>query len=96
MGLFDDRVIFSLRTTRRNQNASLMARRVVRGLGQAGGHGAIAGGQIAVKGLIGEKQERIQQNLRNRFLRFVGRANAKGEKLIPPHESSAPHREPLS
>ena len=93
MGLFDERVIFSLRTTRRNQNAGLTARRLVRGLGQAGGHDAIAGGQVSIKGLTGENQERVRRNLRNRFLRIVGRANAKGEKLVPPHGGRSPNWE---
>lgn len=82
MGAFDSRVIFSLRTKRQNQNAGLMARRIVKGLGTAGGHGMIAGGQIIARGLEGEKQERICKNLKNRFLKIVGRENTKEERLI--------------
>lgn len=83
MGTFDSRVIFSLRTKRRNQNAGLMARRLVKGLGTAGGHGMIAGGQIFTKGLAVEKQEKIYKNLRNRFLKILGKENARQERLIP-------------
>lgn len=83
MGAFNSRVIFSLRTKRRNQNAGLTARRIVRGLGTAGGHGMVAGGQIVTKGLAAEVHERICRNLRNRFLKIVGRESAREEKLLP-------------
>jgi len=83
LGAFNSRVIFSLRTKRPHQNASLTARRVVRGIGTAGGHGMIAGGQVVAKGLTGETQEKITNSLRDRFLKIVGRENAKGERLIP-------------
>ncbi len=79
---FDGRVIFSIRTKRHHQNAGLTARRLVKGLGTAGGHGMIAGGQITARGLTTEKQERICENLRSRFLRILGRERVKGEKLI--------------
>jgi nanoRNase/pAp phosphatase (c-di-AMP/oligoRNAs hydrolase) len=83
MGAFNSRVIFSLRTKRRHQNAGLLARRIVRGLGTAGGHGMIAGGQIVPKGSGAETQERICKNLRSRFLKIVGRDSVKEERLIP-------------
>ena len=83
MASFDSQVIFSLRTKRRNQNAGLTARRVVKGLGTAGGHGMIAGGQIVTKGMGAEEQEKICESLRERFLRLLGRENVKMEKLIP-------------
>ena len=83
MGGIDSRVIFSLRTKRHNQNAGLMAQRVVKGLGTAGGHGMIGGGQIVTKELTPEKQARICVNLKNRLLRILGRENAKEERLIP-------------
>jgi len=55
---------------------------MVKGLGAAGGHGMIAGGHIDTKGLAGEKQEKICQTLKNRFLKIVGRENTKEERLI--------------
>ncbi|MBW2059578.1 MAG: bifunctional oligoribonuclease/PAP phosphatase NrnA [Deltaproteobacteria bacterium] len=82
IGAFDNRVIFSIRTKRHRQNAGLMARRIVKGLGTAGGHGMIAGGQVIIKGLGPEKQEKICKNLKNRFLKILGREGAKEEKLI--------------
>ena len=83
MGSYDGRVIFSLRTKRRNQNAGLMARRMVRGLGTAGGHGMVAGGQITTKGMTTPEEEKVCKNLKGRFLRIIGKEKAKKEKLIP-------------
>lgn len=83
MSRYDGRVIFSLRTKRRHQNAGLMARRMVRGLGTAGGHGMVAGGQITTKGMTAPEEEKVCQNLKGRFLRIIGKENAKKEKLIP-------------
>lgn len=82
MGVFENRVVFSLRTKRQKQNAGSMARRMVTGLGSAGGHGMIAGGQILIKGLTEEKQEKISETLRGRFLRIVGRETSRPEMLI--------------
>ena len=83
MGAFDGRLLFSLRTKRRNQNAGLLARRMTRGLGTAGGHGMVAGGQVTTKGMTGAEEERVCTSLRSRFLRIIGREKAKGERLIP-------------
>jgi nanoRNase/pAp phosphatase (c-di-AMP/oligoRNAs hydrolase) len=82
-GTHDDRLIFSLRTKRANQNAGQMARRMVKGLGTAGGHGRTAGGQISLKGLTLDKAEKLRVSLQKRFLKIVGQENAKEERLLP-------------
>ena len=83
MGADDFRFIFSLRTRRPNQNAALVARRLINGLGLVGGHGMVAGGQIAKRGFPSEKQKRIAETLQNRFLKIVGRETANEERLLP-------------
>jgi len=83
MGADDFRFIFSLRTRRPNQNAALVARRLINGLGLAGGHGMVAGGQIVKRGFPSEKQKRIAETLQKRFLKIVGRETANEERLLP-------------
>jgi len=83
VGTFDNRVIFSLRTKRRNQNAGLLARRMVKGLGTAGGHGMVGGGQIPTRGLMGPMLQKIREDLRDRFLRIMGKETTREERLIP-------------
>ena len=46
IGHYCDGVVFSLRTTRLDLNAGEISRRLVQGLGAAGGHGMMAGGKI--------------------------------------------------
>jgi len=82
MGADDSGFIFSLRTRRSNQNAALVARRLINGLGPAGGHGMVAGGQISTKEFTSEKKESVLEALQKRFLRIVGRETAKVERLL--------------
>jgi nanoRNase/pAp phosphatase (c-di-AMP/oligoRNAs hydrolase) len=46
MGLYNGSLLLSLRTAEEDAHAGQIIRRVVAGLGRAGGHGAMAGGQI--------------------------------------------------
>jgi len=83
VGTSDSRLIFSLRTKRPNQNAGQMARRMVRGMGTAGGHGRTGGGQLPIQGIPAEKAMKMRQSIQRRFLKFVGQENAKEEKFLP-------------
>jgi nanoRNase/pAp phosphatase (c-di-AMP/oligoRNAs hydrolase) len=80
-GRDDSQVIFSIRTKRMKQNAGRVAQQLVNGLGSAGGHGMVAGGQILMKGHTPKKEEKLGQTLEKRFLKIVGQEKA-GNKLI--------------
>jgi len=82
-GINDSVLIFSLRTKRSNQNAGQLARRVVKGLGTAGGHGRTAGGQIPVQKVPSEKAEKMRETIQKRFLKLVGQENARQERFLP-------------
>jgi nanoRNase/pAp phosphatase (c-di-AMP/oligoRNAs hydrolase) len=83
IGTSDSRLIFSLRTKRANQNAGQMARRMVKGLGTAGGHGLTGGGQISIQEISPEKADKMRQSIQKRFLKYAGQENTNGEKLLP-------------
>jgi nanoRNase/pAp phosphatase (c-di-AMP/oligoRNAs hydrolase) len=83
MGMNDSRLIFSLRTKRSNHNTGQMARRMVKGLGTAGGHNRTGGGQIPIQGIPPEKAEKMRQSILKRFLKYVRQENAMEEKLLP-------------
>lgn len=83
MGTNDSLLIFSLRTKSSNQNAGHMARRMVKGLGTAGGHRQTGGGQIPVERLPSEKAEKLREAIQKRFLKLVGEENARQERLLP-------------
>jgi nanoRNase/pAp phosphatase (c-di-AMP/oligoRNAs hydrolase) len=80
-GRDDSQLIFSLRTKRVKQNAGWVAQQLVNGLGSAGGHGMVAGGQIFTKGFTPEKEKKLGHILEERFLKVVGQEKAS-EKLI--------------
>ena len=83
MGTSDARLIFSVRTKRSDQNAGRMARRMVKGLGSAGGHGRTGGGQIPIEEFSPEKAGKMRRSLEKRFLKFAGQENAAEERLLP-------------
>jgi nanoRNase/pAp phosphatase (c-di-AMP/oligoRNAs hydrolase) len=83
IGTSDSSLIFSLRTKRANQNVGQMARRMVKGLGTAGGHGRTGGGQIPIQDISPEKADKMRQSIQKRFLKYAGQENAQGERLLP-------------
>jgi nanoRNase/pAp phosphatase (c-di-AMP/oligoRNAs hydrolase) len=82
MGNDNSQLIFSLRTKHWNQNAGRMAQRLVKGLGTAGGHGMVAGGQIPTYGFPLKKEQTVCETLEGRLLRNLGLEEVKGEKLL--------------
>ena len=68
IGHYCDGVVFSLRTTSHDLNAGEISRRLVQGLGAAGGHGMMAGGKIESVPPDGEAIARIVNILTERFL----------------------------
>lgn len=79
MGVFEDRVVISVRTNDLEGNAGLIVQEVVTGLGTGGGHGMMAGGRVP---LDSQSPRDVVRELRRRFLRQLGRDESKGEKLI--------------
>ncbi|MGD8328155.1 MAG: DHH family phosphoesterase [Acidobacteriota bacterium] len=79
MGKYNDGLVLSLRTAEEDAHAGSVIRKVVAGLGRAGGHGTMAGGRVPLDG--GEYGE-IAEQVRGRLLEVLG-ANAKpGEPLV--------------
>jgi len=79
MGLFEDTVVLSVRTTDLDGDAGLLVQEVVSGLGTGGGHGLMAGGRVP---LDGESPTGMIRRLRRRFLRRLGRDGEEREKLV--------------
>ncbi len=82
VGTSDSSLIFSLRTKRANLNAGQMARRMVKGLGTAGGHNRTGGGQIRIHDISPEKAEKMRQSIQKRFLKYAGQENVQEERLL--------------
>jgi nanoRNase/pAp phosphatase (c-di-AMP/oligoRNAs hydrolase) len=82
VGTTDSSLIFSLRTKRANLNAGQMARRMVKGLGTAGGHNRTGGGQIRIQDISPEKADKMRQSIQKRFLKYAGQENVQEERLL--------------
>ncbi len=70
-GAYEDRLVLSLRTSRRDARAGEMLRRVVGERTQAGGHGMMAGGYLALD--KDDDPPALSAELTGRFLEALGR-----------------------
>lgn len=72
MGVYEETLILSLRTMRAAGGAGQMIQKLVRGLGQAGGHGLMAGGKVT--GVPPDRSARhsLVNGIRDRFLNELG------------------------
>ncbi|MBN1794542.1 MAG: bifunctional oligoribonuclease/PAP phosphatase NrnA [Candidatus Omnitrophica bacterium] len=82
-GLYQDRIIFSIRTLNRKAHAGVLAARMVKHIGKAGGHGMIAGGWIR---LLQNDVRASEEELLKRFLHAYG---VHGDVSFTPLSSAA-------
>ena len=64
-------------------SAADLMRRLVRGLGEGGGHRSKAGGGIKLKEGTQAEIDRLREMIRRRYLRNLGIKGARAQKLIP-------------
>jgi nanoRNase/pAp phosphatase (c-di-AMP/oligoRNAs hydrolase) len=85
-GRYRDRLILSLRSTKRDANAGDVIRNLVQSDFLAGGHGMIGGGYVP----IGDSdQESLEQFYTTRFLELLGNKNADWKPFIE-HDAAGP------
>ncbi len=84
MGCFHGDEVLSFRTLSHHINAGEVMRVVVDGLGTAGGHGMIAGGQIPQVETARDPQIELEEFLTRRLLQHLGRPVSEGTPLMPP------------
>jgi len=82
MGLYSSEVILSLRTIRHDLNAGEVIKKIVFGLGKAGGHGMMAGGKIDNVGPSRKPLRSLVVLLRTRFLAELGAEKVRPRKLV--------------
>jgi nanoRNase/pAp phosphatase (c-di-AMP/oligoRNAs hydrolase) len=83
----DNKLVLSLRTSSSRLSAAEMMRRLVRKLGEGGGHRTKAGGVIALASATPGEIERIRSVLRRRYLRALKIKVSRGQRLVPRAES---------
>lgn len=82
MGCCAEQEVLSLRTDRADIFAGKVIREVVDGLGTAGGHGMMAGGQI--RPMLGDHKEQseLEKTLVSRLLNVLGYKPVRGRRLL--------------
>lgn len=83
MGLYNREMILSLRTTRHELNAGEIIRRLVAGMGTAGGHGMMAGGKIERIPADARGMREVRKKLTDRLLAELGLGETPAAKLVP-------------
>ncbi len=79
---YDQKLVLSLRTSSPKSAADVM-RRLLRHIGDGGGHRTKAGGGIPLETGSDAEIERIRTQLRRRFLRSLGIKSSRGSRLVP-------------
>ena len=77
----EGRLVFSLRTQSNEHSAGEMARKIIKGIGDAGGHLTKAGGAIPLEGKTPADIANFRKTLRRRLLRNLGVPAGRGVKL---------------
>ncbi|MFO7830771.1 MAG: DHH family phosphoesterase [Desulfuromonadaceae bacterium] len=82
LGCIGNEEVLSLRTDREDIFAGRLVRRLLDGLGTAGGHGMVAGGQIKGISHTREAQAELEQKLISRLLDIFEYENIEGQALL--------------
>lgn len=85
-GVYQDKLILSVRTALPEAGAGEMLRQVVGKLGKAGGHDRRAGGTIYLQSTAPSAVEQIQSELRRRLLKALHIDECRGQRLVSRRE----------
>lgn len=81
-GVYQDKLVLSMRTALVNGRAGELLKQVVGKLGQAGGHHRRAGGMIELPSTAPSAIEEIQSELRRRMLKALRIEEQRGQRLV--------------
>lgn len=81
--VYEDRLVVSLRTSNARMSAADMIRRLVRDVGDGGGHHTKAGGFVRLESTSPAEIERKRALLRRRYLRALHIKVTGGKRLVP-------------
>lgn len=96
-GAIGNVLLISLRTyAAEKMSAAELMRKLVRGIGEGGGHRTKAGGVIRLKEGTAAEIDRFRTMLRQRYLRHLGIKGARVQRLIPRADGSVPVARPAN
>jgi nanoRNase/pAp phosphatase (c-di-AMP/oligoRNAs hydrolase) len=83
----ENKLVLSVRTSSPGKlSAAAMMRRLVRKIGEGGGHRSKAGGVIRLQSATSGEVERIRSVLRRRYLRALKIKASRGQRLVPKND----------
>ncbi|QVL32260.1 DHH family phosphoesterase [Telmatocola sphagniphila] len=82
-GVWENKLILSVRTSLHGAQAGEMLQRVVGRMGKAGGHDRRAGGCIRLRNDSENALDEVQARLRKRFLKELDIDEQRGQRLVP-------------
>ncbi len=85
-GIFEDKLVLSLRSSLPEAKAGELLRQTVGKLGRAGGHDRRAGGCIILPSTSCNAIEEIQSEVRRRLLKTLKIEECRGQRLVPLRE----------
>jgi nanoRNase/pAp phosphatase (c-di-AMP/oligoRNAs hydrolase) len=85
-GVFQDKLVLSVRTSLPHAGAGEMLRHVVGKLGKAGGHDRRAGGTVYLPSTAASAIEQMQGELRRRLLKALRIDECRGQRLVSRRE----------
>jgi nanoRNase/pAp phosphatase (c-di-AMP/oligoRNAs hydrolase) len=85
-GVYEDKLILSVRAAVADAHAGEMLREVVGKLGRAGGHDRRAGGTVFLSSTAPTAIEQMQSELRRRLLKALHIDECRGQRLVPRRE----------
>jgi len=80
-GEYSRELVLSLRTSSADMNAGQMVKRLVKGIGEGGGHGLVAGGKIVPWPDGASANHEIEKVLTDRFLHELGLSNVAPQSI---------------
>lgn len=81
-GYYQDKLLFSVRTTVSLKIADKIAKHIASKIGTGGGHQTYAGGQIPLGSRAKPQLNKLEKVIREKTLHFLGKTHTKGKKLI--------------
>jgi len=81
--VFNGALVMSLRTNNAKLSAADLIKRIVRDIGEGGGHRTKAGGGIKLANGTPTEVDRLRGIIRRRFLRALRIAQSRGQRLVP-------------
>lgn len=85
-GVFDDKLILSMRSSAPDAQAGELLRRVVGNLGKAGGHDRRAGGTVYLTSTAASAVEEVRSEIRRRLLKALDIEECRGQRLVSRRE----------